>query len=135
MADGSADRPRPFFYSVEEIPAASIAQMVDGMDLPDEERQRLFDVFGKDLMTRVILQTPTLSVYHEEAKPGESVKPHRHGTHQITYVLRGSLHYGNRVARAGMGYYSPDTPYAWTAGDDGAEWIEIHAGEPQLLVD
>jgi hypothetical protein len=30
-----------------------------------------------------------------------------------------------------MGYYSPDRLYAWTAGDEGAEWIEIHAGQPQ----
>lgn len=129
------DAERPFFFSIADIPAQSIAQMVDGMEMPDEQRQHLFDVFGRDLMTKVILQTPSLSVFHEEAQPGEAVKPHRHGTHQITYVLRGSLHYGNRVTSAGMGYFSPDQPYAWTAGADGAEWIEIHAGEPQLFVD
>jgi len=50
-------------------------------------------------------------------------------------VLRGSLRYGNRVTSAGMGYYSPNTPYAWTAGDDGAEWIEIHAGQPQAYAE
>jgi hypothetical protein len=126
---------RPFFFSIEEIPAHSIAELVDGMGLPEEEAQKLFDVFGRDLQTRVILQTPSLSVFHETAKPGERVKPHRHGTHQITYVLRGSLHYGNRVTTAGMGYFSPNLPYAWTAGDDGAEWIEIHAGEPQFFAD
>ncbi|MFA5882596.1 MAG: cupin domain-containing protein [Acidimicrobiia bacterium] len=129
------DELRPFFFSIADIPAQSIAQMVDDMEMPDEQRQHLFDVFGRDLMTKVILQTPGLSVFHEEAQPGEQVKPHRHGTHQITYVLRGSLHYGNRVTSAGMGYFSPDKPYAWTAGEDGAEWIEIHAGEPQLYAD
>lgn len=129
------DDERPFFYDIAEIPAASIAQMVEGIEMPDDERQRMYDVFGRDLMTKVILQSPCLSVFHEEAQPGERVKPHRHGTHQITYVLRGSLHYGNRVTTAGMGYYSPDRPYAWTAGDDGAEWIEIHAGQPQLYAD
>ena len=129
------DELRPFFFSIADIPAQSIAQMVDGMEMPDEQRQHLFDVFGRDLMTKVILQTPTLSVFHEEAQPGEAVTPHRHGTNQITFVIRGSLHYGNRVTSAGMGYFSPDKPYAWTAGDDGAEWIEIHAGEPQLYAD
>jgi hypothetical protein len=109
--------------------------MVEGIEMPEAQRQQMFDVFGRDLMTRVILQSPTLSVFHEEAQPGERVKPHRHGTHQLTYVLRGALHYGNRVTSAGMGYYSPDRPYAWTAGDDGAEWIEIHAGEPQFYAD
>jgi len=124
-----------FFYDVAEIPAASISQMVEGIEMPDAQRQQMYDVFGRDLMTKVILQSPNLSVFHEEAQPGEKVRPHRHGTHQITYVLRGSLHYGNRVTGAGMGYFSPDKPYAWTAGDDGAEWIEIHAGEPQLFAD
>jgi hypothetical protein len=105
--------------------------MLDQTDSSEEDKQEMYHIFGRDLMTKVILQSPTLSVYHEEAKPGEQVKPHRHGTHQITYVLRGSLHYGNRVTEAGMGYYSPDRLYAWTAGDEGAEWIEIHAGQPQ----
>ena len=121
---------KPFFYSIDEIPAHSIAQMMDGMG-DEDAKQEMYDIFGRDLMTKVILQSPNLSVFHEEAKPGEAVKPHRHGTHQITYVLRGSLHYGNRVTSAGMGYYSPDRLYAWIAGDDGAEWIEIHAGQPQ----
>ena len=122
---------KPFFYSIDEIPAHSIAQMMDGSGADEDTKQEMYDIFGRDLMTKVILQSPNLSVFHEEAKPGEAVKPHRHGTHQITYVLRGSLHYGNRVTSAGMGYYSPDRLYAWTAGDDGAEWIEIHAGQPQ----
>jgi redox-sensitive bicupin YhaK (pirin superfamily) len=121
---------KPFFYSLDEIPAYSIAQMAEGVD-DEEMKQFMFDVFGRDLMTKTILQSPSLSVYHEEAEPGEKVKPHRHGTHQLTYVIRGSLRYGNSVTSAGMGYYSPDRLYAWTAGEDGAEWIEIHAGEPQ----
>jgi hypothetical protein len=121
---------KPFFYSIDEIPAHSIAQMVEGLG-DEDAKQTMYDIFGRDLMTKVILQSPTLSVFHELAEPGERVKPHRHGTNQITYVLRGSLHYGNRVTSAGMGYFSPDRLYAWTAGDEGAEWIEIHAGQPQ----
>ena len=132
MAD---DEPRAFFFAIDDIPAYSIAEMLEPTDTPDAEKQRLYDIFGRDLLTKVILQSPQLCVYHENAKPGEKVKPHRHGTHQLTYVLRGSLHYGNRVTSAGMGYYSPNTPYAWTAGDDGAEWIEIHAGQPQAYAE
>jgi hypothetical protein len=129
------DELRPFFFSIDDIPAYSIAEMMEQADVSEEEKQKAYDIFGRDLLTKVILQSPSLSVYHEQANPGENVKPHRHGTHQITYVLRGSLHYGNRVTTAGMGYYSPDRPYAWTAGDDGAEWIEIHAGEPQAYAE
>ena len=126
---------RPFFFSIDEIPAYSIAEMLEPTDTPDHEKQHLYDIFGRDLLTKVILQSPNLCVYHENAKPGENVKPHRHGTHQLTYVLRGELRYGNRVTSAGMGYYTPNMPYAWTAGDDGAEWIEIHAGEPSIYAE
>jgi hypothetical protein len=27
-----------------------------------------------------------------------------------------------------MGFFTPDALYAWRAGDEGAEWIEIHSG-------
>lgn len=131
----AGDDVRPFFFAIDDIPAYSIAQMLEQSDTSEEDKQNAYDIFGRDLMTKVILQSPNLCVYHEEAQPGEKVKPHRHGTHQITYVLRGSLHYGNRVTSAGMGYYSPDRLYAWTAGDDGAEWIEIHAGQPQAYAE
>lgn len=117
---------RPFFYSLADLPSRTIAEMSE--DASAEDREKMFDLFGRDLLTTTILVSPELSVFHEVAKPGERVKPHRHGTHQLTYVLKGSLIYGNRVTSAGMGYYSPDRLYAWKAGDEGAEWIEIHAG-------
>lgn len=124
---------KPFFYSVAELPSQSMAEMMDASGAGDEEKQKMFDLFGRDLVTTTILVSPALSVFHEVAKPGEKVKPHRHGTHQITYVLRGSLRYGNRETTAGMGYFSPDKNYSWTAGDEGAEWLEIHAGLPQIV--
>lgn len=125
-----ADEPaKPFFYDVAELPGYTIAEMVgDG-----EGAERMFDLFGRDLVTKTILVSPTLSVFHESAKPGERVKPHRHGTHQLTYVLRGELFYGNQRTGAGQGYFSPDMPYSWRAGDEGAEWIEIHAGQPGIF--
>ncbi len=121
----------PFFYDVAELPGYTIVDLLG--DAP--EREQIFDVFGRDLVTKAIVQSPTLSVFHELAKPGERVKPHRHGTHQLTYVIRGELIYGNQRTTAGMGYFSPDTLYSWRAGDEGAEWIEIHAGEPGVFLD
>jgi hypothetical protein len=122
---------QPFFFDVAELPGYTIAELAgDG-----EGAQEMFDLFGRDLVTKTILMSPTLSVFHETAKPGERVKPHRHGTLQIDYVLRGELIFGNRHVTAGMGYVIPNTPYAWRAGDEGAEWIEIHAGEPSIVAD
>jgi hypothetical protein len=131
--DGEKGHSRAFFYALDELPTQSIADMVVGMD--DEQAEGMLDLFGRDLLTKTILQSPQLSMYHEVVGPGQQVKPHRHGTHQITYVLRGSLNYGNRTTSAGMGYFSPDRRYSWTAGDEGAEWLEIHAGEPKAFVD
>lgn len=124
---------RAFFYSIADLPALSIVDMAQG--LSEDQQQEMYDAFGRELLTKVILSSPELSVYHEQARPGERVKRHRHGTHQITYVLRGSLRYGNRETTAGMGYFSPDRPYSWIAGDEGAEWIEIHAGQPRIIVE
>jgi hypothetical protein len=121
----------PFFYDIAQLPGYTIVDLLG--DSPESEQ--IFDVFGRDLVTKAIVHSPKLSVYHESAKPGERVKPHRHGTHQLTYVLRGELIYGNQRTSAGMGYFSPDRLYSWRAGDEGAEWIEIHAGEPDVFVD
>jgi len=128
----SAAQPQgPFFYDTAELPGSTIVDLLGDAEGAEE----IFDVFGRDLVTKTILQSPELSVFHESAKPGERVKPHRHGTHQLTYVLRGELIYGNQRTSAGMGYYSPDTLYSWRAGDEGAEWIEIHAGSPGVFLD
>ena len=124
-----AESPGPFFFDTAELPGHTIEDMLGG----SEDRELYFDLFGRELLTKVILQSPSLSVYHESAKPGERVKPHRHGTHQLNYVLRGELIYGNRRVGAGMGYFSPDKLYSWRAGDEGAEWIEIHAGAPGIF--
>jgi hypothetical protein len=63
------------------------------------------------------------------------VKPHRHGTYQVNYVLRGELRFGSQRVTAGMGYFSPDALYSWTAGEDGAEWLEIHSGLGGIYTD
>jgi hypothetical protein len=120
-----------FFFDVSSLPGHTIVDFLG--DAPDAEA--MIELFGRDLVTRTILQAPGLSVFHETAKPGERVKPHRHGTLQVDYVLRGELRFGNRTLGAGMGCVIPDTLYAWQAGDQGAEWIEIHAGEPGIFTD
>jgi hypothetical protein len=122
---------QPFFFDVAELPAYTITELAGDGD----GAQEMFDLFGRDLVTKTILFSPTLSVFHETARPRERVKPHRHGTLQVDYVLRGELVFGNQHVQAGMGYVIPNTPYSWRAGDDGAEWIEIHAGEPDIVAE
>jgi hypothetical protein len=130
-SETSSETLQPFFFDVAEIDGSTIGDIFG--DAPDA--QQYFDLFGRDLLTKAIVQTPQFSVFHETAKPGEQVKPHRHGTQQVNYILRGELNYGNRKLTPGMGAFTPDTLYAWRAGDDGAEWIEIHAGSPGIFTD
>lgn len=126
MTEQSTDELQPFFYDTAELPGYTIEQMLG--DSP--ERDKYFDAFGRDLVTKTILQSPNLSVYHESIRAGGRVKPHRHGTDQLVYVLRGELNYGSRKVTAGMGYFTPNRFYSWRAGDEGAEWLEIHVGGP-----
>ncbi len=122
---------RPFVFDVAEIDGHTNAEMMG--DTPDADAY--LELLGRDLVTRVLVQTPVLSVYHETAKPGERVKPHRHGTYQVNYVLRGELLFGSQRVSAGMGYFTPDMLYSWRAGDEGAEWIEIHSGIGGIFTD
>jgi hypothetical protein len=125
------DEPRAFVFDVATIPGQTNVDLIG--DTP--ESQQFLELLGRDLVTRVLVQTPQLCVYHESAKPGERVKPHRHGTYQVNYVLRGELRFGNQSVTAGMGYFSPDKLYSWQAGEEGAEWIEIHSGLGGIFTD
>jgi len=127
------DQLRPFFYSLEEIPGFTAEEMLS--DLPSEEQAFRFALFGRDLVTKTIVRSPQLCVFHESAPPGAKVKPHRHGTHQVTFVLKGELVYGAQRVSAGMGYFTPDTIYSWSVGTEGAEWLEIHSGVPDLFTE
>ncbi len=127
-----ADEPlRPFIFDVASTPAHTNAELMGGS--PDADFW--LELLGRDLETRMLVQTDKLCVYHEHAKPGEMVKPHRHGTYQVNYVLRGELWFGNQRVGPGMGYFSPDALYSWRAGEEGAEWIEIHSGMGGLYTD
>jgi hypothetical protein len=115
---------KPFFFDIADIEGHTNVEMIG--DTP--ETQAFLELLGRDLVTRVLVQTPELCVYHETAKPGEHVKPHRHGTFQVDYMLRGELRFGAKRITPGMGFFTPDRLYSWRAGDEGAEWIEIHSG-------
>jgi hypothetical protein len=122
---------KPFFFEVEKLPGFTIADSAG----EGERADKMFDLFGRDLYTRPIVQTPTLCVYHETAKPNDRVKPHRHGTFQVNYILKGELQYGNQRITPNMGSFTPNTLYSWRAGPEGAEWIEIHGGQPVVYLD
>ncbi|MFI5048022.1 MAG: cupin domain-containing protein [Acidimicrobiia bacterium] len=122
---------RPFIFDVSTIDGRTNAELMGG----SPEGEAMLELLGRDLVTRPLVQTPQLCVYHETAKPGEQVKPHRHGVFQVDYVLRGELLFGNQRVGPGMGYFTPDMLYSWRAGEEGAEWIEIHSGVGGIYTD
>lgn len=124
-------RPRQFFFDVGELEGRTNAELLG----ESEQAEQFYAVFGRDLVSKAILQSPELSVYHATAEPGEQVKPHRHGTHQLNYVLKGELIFGRRHVGPGMGFFTPDLLYTWRAGDEGAEWLEIHSGQPGIFLE
>ena len=97
------ERLRPFVFDVAAIPGHTNADLLG--DEPGAEEY--LELLGRDLVTKALVQTAKLCVYHAAAKPGERVKPHRHGTYQVNYVLRGELIFGNQRVTAGMGYSRP----------------------------
>ena len=126
-----SQEPRPYVFDVASIPGRTRTPSSWAVSTTPRSSS---SCWGRDLVTKTLVQTPQLSVYHESAKPGEHVKPHRHGTFQVNYVLRGELLFGNQRVTAGMGYFSPDMLYPG-AGDEGAEWIEIHSGIGGIFTD
>ncbi len=122
---------RPFVFDLASTPGRTTEELLGA----SAEAEALFDLFGRELVTKTLVQSEKLSLYHHTVPPGQAVKPHRHGTHQATFVLRGELIFGSRRVGPGMGYFSPDRLYAWRAGDEGAEWIEVHAGPPGVYTD
>ncbi|MDT3443261.1 MULTISPECIES: cupin domain-containing protein [unclassified Pseudofrankia] len=123
------DGARMFFYDSNTLPYRSNQELSEW--LPEEQREVFLDAVGRDMLSTTILLSPTMTVVRSRVGPGAQVRPHRHGTHQITYVLSGELRYGRRVTRAGQGVFTPNQKYTWVAGPEGAEWIEIHDGTPK----
>ena len=52
------------------------------------------------------------------------------GSGPLCLLSRPPLSNGSRVTRPGGGVYVPARKYTWTAGPDGAEFLEIFAGSP-----
>jgi quercetin dioxygenase-like cupin family protein len=111
---------KPFFYDLADLPDLSNAPT----PFSDEIARHFAGVGG---MVKQIINIPTLRVAYYKFEPGLRVPYHHHGANQVTFVLKGSLYYGGKkVTSAGMGFFTPAQDYAWVAGPEGAEILEIH---------
>ena len=58
--------------------------------------------------------------------PNYTLPRHNHSADCLYYVVRGEARLGNRVVRAGSGFFVPaDAPYAYSAGPEGIEILEF----------
>ncbi len=89
-------------------------------------RARYIRAFGEEFRFKRLCRLPGLRLTYCSVPPGDHAPPHRHGSVQITYVLKGGLKHGARFAGPGMGYFNPNRLYSWTAGPEGAEFLEAH---------
>lgn len=111
---------KPFFYDLEQLRDLSDADP----GFSDEIARHFTGVGG---VVKQILNIPTLRVAYYKFKPGLRVPYHNHGANQLTFVLKGALYYGGKkVTSEGMGFFTPGQDYAWIAGPEGAEILEIH---------
>lgn len=129
---GSENGTRGMFYDTRDLKTINTRQLADR--LPEEDQEEFLAAAGGNMDMAFILQCPTLAVSYAKVAPGVAVKPHHHNRNQITYVLSGSLFYGRREAKAGCGYFTPKKHYTWKAGPEGAEFLEITDGPPEMPI-
>ena len=76
-----------------------------------------------------IRQTPEeggFSILHVWFKAGFPVPRHTHDADCLYYIVSGSVVMGSQVLRTGDGFFVPNgAPYAYDAGPDGVELLEI----------
>jgi hypothetical protein len=67
-----------------------------------------------------------MSLVHAWFGPGYRLPRHSHSANCLYYVVKGEAVMGNRVIKAGDGFFvRADQPYAYTAGADGIEILEF----------
>ena len=70
----------------------------------------------------------TLQLAELDYLPGAEAVPHKHDDDEIIYVVRGEMHFGDRVLTAGSSVYIPgDTFYGFKAGPNGLRIVNFRA--------
>lgn len=102
IGDRAGDLPHPIFLSL--APSELDSSMV-------------FHEFGSD-------SEPQLAEL--DFIPHAEAVIHKHDDAEILYVLRGEMHFGNEVLKAGASIYIPgDTFYGFRAGPDGLRLLNF----------
>jgi len=130
-----APRPRLAIYRASDAPLLQDTDMMQhgggGQSAPDGSVGEAPD-YGdrKDGAVVSVLfrqaEVGGLSLIHVWLKRNFIISRHSHNTDCLYYVVSGEAILGNRVLRAGDGFFVPaNQPYAYRAGPEGAEVLEF----------
>jgi hypothetical protein len=129
----------------QDVAGADMSKAADGFDytglLEDHDEQDVRDAIGE--MVRAIAPgssvtplfwqggTDGMSLVHAWFGPHFPLFRHSHPAHGdcLYYVVSGQAILGNRVLKAGDGFFVPNgMPYKYRAGSEGVEVLEFRAG-------
>jgi quercetin dioxygenase-like cupin family protein len=143
MSTGAAPRARrgiTIFRAEQAIPLLETDFM--GMPQMTEEAQTaqadavfMGSATGTDVrvLARLGPEEGGFSLLHVWFKAGYPVPRHTHDADCMYYVISGSAVMGGQTLRAGDGFFVPaDAPYAYDAGPEGVEILEIRYAVPSF---
>jgi mannose-6-phosphate isomerase-like protein (cupin superfamily) len=144
MADRPAPTPRSGvrIYRAAEAPDLTQTDFGARNDFgPHTELKEVVAELGAAAKTAsrlLVHQTPDeggFSLVYLFFKPNFPLFRHRHENDCLYVVLSGSARMGNQVLRAGDSFFVPAyAPYAYTAGPDGVEVLEIRHNAERFTV-
>jgi quercetin dioxygenase-like cupin family protein len=126
----TTDRRSITFFTADQAPLLDD----DGMMTPphvDEEVTTTLDLSPLAAGSKVIVLFETegpnpMSLVHAWFGPGYRLPRHSHSADCLYYVVAGEAHMGNRVIKAGDGFFvKAGQPYAYQAGPDGIQILEF----------
>jgi hypothetical protein len=85
--------------------------------------------YGEGHVLKCLFESPEpdgFSLTYVWFKSEFPLPPHRHNTDCLYYLISGEIKMGNRVLRAGEGFFLPaDAGYSYTPGEEGVELLEF----------
>ena len=118
-------------FTGEEV--RPLSDMMSAPEIPDyvTDMADFMTVFG-GLQSKVVFSTSEpdgLSITHVKLGPDFILLPHSHDTNCAYYVTAGEIRLSRRRLGPGAGFYVPaNRRYAYVAGPEGAELLEVRDG-------
>jgi hypothetical protein len=129
MADGASERGSAGFaiFRLDEAQKPEMGEYTGMTEVSRNGLAKLREAGLPDgIEAKVLYDGPGFNLAYGWIKSGFPVFRHSHGPDCLYQVIGGELHLGDQVLKKGDGFFVPaGAPYAFTAGPEGAEFIEF----------